>query len=425
MNRQVSKNLKEVVNGYTPTKKINRVNTYSDKYISFNEIDQKSWNDIDVNYYNFYNITKEIGKLGNDNNFDSSIFAMPFTDWIESVFIKLFNILPNKISFMPEMIKTNEFFNDLLKKFKLKNDYYIKSQLEYFNDGLIRSDNEQMLLCLDSFGLILYKNYGALNIFYSPNHYLTSENGDKLKLLVGVLKNYIKPKIQQNHIFIIYNDGRGLTKRSFKLQKKYINLEENYNDDFIDVSKDLINKLNDKNKTGLFILHGEHGTGKTTYIRYLASVVKREIVFVPPDMVDIITSPNFISFLMENPDTVLIIEDGESAIQQRDNARTNGVANILNMTDGLLSDCLNISIVVTFNTNTKNLDDALLRKGRLMKRYEFGKLSQHKSQKLLDKLGVNMKAQGPMRLSDIYYADDNNQTEDFTEKKTVKGFNNK
>ena len=400
------------------------VKTYADDFVSFKKLKEKTWDDVDINQYQPININEKLNYAINKKGFDSSILSMPIGDWMMPVYVELFNTQPNKIRINPESIKIRNFFTDLLDKFKFKNDYHLRSETFFSgNNNEIDIDNEQVLVCLDKHGLIIYKSYELLNIYYSPDHYLTNEGQYKLKSLLSVAKSYSKERIQKNHISIIYNDGNGLSKNIFELKKKEINLEENYNDDFIQVSKDIIHKLNNRKKTGLFILHGEHGTGKTTYIRYLASILEREVIFVPPDMVDIITSPNFIGFLMDNPDSVLIIEDGESAVQQRDNIRTNGVANILNMTDGLLSDCLNISIVVTFNTKTKNLDDALLRKGRLLRRYEFGKLTQTKAQKLLEKIGSDKTATGPMRLSDIYYADDDNQQEDFSEKKNIKGFN--
>jgi len=121
-------------------------------------------------------------------------------------------------------------------------------------------------------------------------------------------------------------------------------------------------------------------------------------------MVNYITDPSFIPFLMDNSDSVLIIEDAEPALAKRDGSgRTGAISNILNLTDGLLSDCLNISIVATFNTSTKVIDDALLRDGRLINSYSFEKLATEKSTALLNKIGHNVTATKPMSLSEIYY----------------------
>ena len=144
----------------------------------------------------------------------------------------------------------------------------------------------------------------------------------------------------------------------------------------------------------------------TTYIRYLAGKLKRNIIFISTDMVHHITDPEFIPFLMDNSDAILILEDAEDALQKRD-GRTGAVSNILNLTDGLLSDCLNISIVATFNTETKNIDEALLRKGRLLKAYKFEKLAVDKAKALFKKEGHDPEfITKPMTLADIYNFED-------------------
>lgn len=159
----------------------------------------------------------------------------------------------------------------------------------------------------------------------------------------------------------------------------------------------------------------------TTYIRYLAGKLNRDIIFISPDMVQYITSPEFIPFLMSNSNCILIIEDAEPALQTRQgDGRSGAVSNILNMTDGLLSDCLNISMVATFNTTTKDIDKALLRKGRLLQEYEFGKLELDRAQALLDKIGKNTTAKEPMSLAEIYFhGDENTKNENLGERRAV------
>jgi ATP-dependent 26S proteasome regulatory subunit len=203
---------------------------------------------------------------------------------------------------------------------------------------------------------------------------------------------------------VVYRTDHGFQKKPFQVKKKKINIEDNYNDDFPKVSEDIIKKLNNKGKTGLVILHGDPGTGKTTYIRYLAGRLKRDIIFISPDMVSHITSPEFIPFLMDNSNAILIIEDAEPALQKRQgDTRSGAVSNILNMTDGLLSDCLNISIVATFNTKMSEVDEALRRQGRLLREYKFDKLDVHKAQALMDKIGKKAKVTEPMSLAQIYF----------------------
>lgn len=76
---------------------------------------------------------------------------------------------------------------------------------------------------------------------------------------------------------------------------------------------------------------------------------------------------------------------------------------LLNLTDGMLGDSLGIQVICTFNTNVKNIDKALLRKGRLITSYEFKELQANKSKILLKRLGVNNYiADNNMTLAEIY-----------------------
>lgn len=240
--------------------------------------------------------------------------------------------------------------------------------------------------------------------------------------VLGMIENYSEKKGAKNKIYVVYKTQHGFEKTGFKVKRVNVNLFENYNDDFPSVAKDIIAGLNKKNKTNLVILSGCPGSGKTTFIRYLASRIKKNIIFISPDMVNYITDPSFIPFLIKNNDSVLIIEDAEPALETRESGRTGAVSNILNLTDGLLSDCLNISIVATFNTETNKIDSALLRKGRLLKNYKFEKLSAEKSTNLLKKLGHDVKATQPMSLSDIYYYAEDNNAPQQTSVKPVYGF---
>ncbi|MGO8056094.1 hypothetical protein, partial [Rhizobium leguminosarum] len=61
---------------------------------------------------------------------------------------------------------------------------------------------------------------------------------------------------------------------------------------------------------------------------------------------------------------------------------SSSVSNLLNISDGLLADFLNVQLVCTFNSSLTFIDTALLRKGRLIAKYEFGKLGITKAQLL-------------------------------------------
>ena len=125
-------------------------------------------------------------------------------------------------------------------------------------------------------------------------------------------------------------------------------------------------------------------------------------------MVDILATPEFVPFMMKHPDSVLIIEDAEKVVRNRSgNGNETAVSNLLNLSDGILGDCLKTQIVATFNTERQLIDKALLRKGRLIAEYMFDNLSVDKTNKLFKSLSIDYQTQEPMSLADIYNYEDN------------------
>lgn len=109
---------------------------------------------------------------------------------------------------------------------------------------------------------------------------------------------------------------------------------------------------------------------------------------------------------MDHKNSILIIEDAERVISDREgNGSPAGVSNILNLTDGILGDCLSIQIVATFNMKREKIDQALLRKGRLIAEHKFEKLTIDDTNKLLKYLNKEHISEEPMCLADIYNVD--------------------
>jgi ATP-dependent 26S proteasome regulatory subunit len=168
--------------------------------------------------------------------------------------------------------------------------------------------------------------------------------------------------------------------------------------------KERLSKENDK---GIVLLHGLPGTGKTTYLRHLIGSMKKKVMFVSPSVAGNLMNPEFMDLLIDNPNTVLVIEDAENIIMDRRFSSQSSVSNLLNISDGLLSDCLNVQIICTFNSELSLVDSALLRKGRLIAKYEFGKLHISKAKALSQHLGLQQEINKPMTLAEITNPDDN------------------
>ena len=254
--------------------------------------------------------------------------------------------------------------------------------------------------------------------FYKDNFIqITSENGkekDKCKLTfyyptsakcVDEEFTQFMDIDKRPNIFMVNQDYG-----NFNFSKFNINLPEtfdiglNYGKNFESVSEKMIKSLHE-NSSGLYMLHGRPGTGKTTYIRYLASVLKKDVIFFPTSFVDEITNPSILSLLKKKQDCVMILEDAEKALTKRSlSDQPSLVSTLLNMTDGILGDILKLNVIVTYNCDRQDIDEALLRRGRLKAEYSFQGLKQDDAKKLIKKLDIDIKPEDNMTLADIYYA---------------------
>lgn len=242
--------------------------------------------------------------------------------------------------------------------------------------------------------------------------YIFYKSIDSAAICDKLLKFTNNKKSSVPQMSIIKSCSTGFYTDKVEIKKQTLDFE-NYNDGLSEFTDYTIDKLKEKN--GIIILHGEAGTGKSHYIRGLINKMKKsKFIYVPPYMTSNLSDPNIIDFIIENKDSIFIIEDAEEVLKKQDTRKT-AVSNILNFSDGLLGDVSNISFIFTFNMDIVEIDPALVRKGRLISKYEFKRLSKDKSEKLKIKLGVECESD---LLADIFNAKD----ESFEQEKKSIGF---
>lgn len=200
---------------------------------------------------------------------------------------------------------------------------------------------------------------------------------------------------------LIARSGSYYELKTVEVKKTSLDLDLFYEDDFIEVDQLIRKRLNHKNDKGIVLLHGLPGAGKTTYLRHLIGKIKKRVLFLSPNIAGSLVDPEFIDLLIDNPNSVLIIEDAENIIMDRKSSSNSSVSNLLNISDGLLADFLNVQLICTFNSSLTMIDSALMRKGRLIAKYEFGKLSVEKAQKLSAHFGFDTMIDKPMTIAEI------------------------
>jgi len=109
----------------------------------------------------------------------------------------------------------------------------------------------------------------------------------------------------------------------------------------------MVSNLKKDSKSGLYLLHGEPGTGKTSFIKSILSKVDKKIIYISPAQTENLTSPQLIGMLMDYPNSILIIEDAETVLMKRQGDNSNAVSNLLNLTDGFPADFMKLNIICT------------------------------------------------------------------------------
>lgn len=296
--------------------------------------------------------------------------------------------------------------DDFLKKYE-KSILYKDT---YFDKELGRGEIYCCIIQMDNHGTIAYVedcNFdkkqsirkGFLNIFYN-----------KQTLAYDYAIKYIaKHKVQEDKKGIINlickTANGGFELKEYSIKNPDIDFNINYNEGFKDIDKIILEKLNEENGKGLVMLYGEPGTGKTSYIRRIINNVRKRVLYLPPDMATELSNPGLVPFLTDIPNSILIVEDAENVLIKRQGQHNQAISNILNLSDGLIGDCLSIQIVATFNTNLSNIDEALMRKGRLIAKYEFKQLTSDRVKRLARKLGVKFDKDSGT-IAEIYNAED-------------------
>ena len=308
-----------------------------------------------------------------------------------------FNKIPNIISI--EDINT-----------KLYENWFEK---EYCNKIIKHHYQKEFLINSNKFeytdNIFLLENEIVVNIEDSNVYLLFSE--EQCDIVTSILNSLKKFKIKSKKttdISLIYSLNGELDTKELNIKKPNIDFDIHYNEDFQPIHQEIVKQLNKKDSNGLYLFHGQPGTGKSTYIKYLIHQLKKKVIFISPKMAGELDNLSMTPFLLDNKNTVFVIEDAEELISSREEVRNSNLSMLLNLTDGLLGESLGIQIIATFNTDVKNIDKALLRKGRLSTIYEFKNLTLDRTNSLLQKLGHTIEVDNPLPVAEIFNFDKDN-----------------
>lgn len=299
---------------------------------------------------------------------------------------------------------------DKLKHFVKCTDYYTieyasKQNELYESEECYFQPDLEIFLIIDKNLSNEYDNQIFEDGLYKVNSvYYQNDNPKAKEHLNSLFSEYIEKFIsKESKVSILLKTQIGLEIKTHSIKPYRIDFETMYNDDFFEIHSRVKNALTNDNK-GVVLFHGIAGSGKTNYIKWLTSQIpNKKFIFVPTTMIGSLTDPAFISLLIGNKNSVLVLEDCENYIAERTafNSNTDVVSSILNIADGMLSDVLECQLICTFNSDISKIDSALLRKGRLIAEYKFKELTVEKCNKYLQSTDRNFVVDKPYSLAEL------------------------
>lgn len=294
-------------------------------------------------------------------------------------------------------IDVQQLYDKLVSTYKLTNKQIVKTQSVNTAINRLKISTAYIELPCSIF-LYLGSHHTCAELYY--NNTTSQAEIDKIQSLI---LDCLKKVHEEKKVGLIVSDSGGSFEiREFNIINQHDDIANLYNDDFKSFNDELITKLQRSNSNGIVLLHGQPGTGKSSYIRHLIGAVKKNFIYLPSSMANHIAHPSFLQFLSKHSNSILIIEDAEELLMKRKSDSKPAISNLLNLSDGLLADCLRVQVITTFNCEYNKIDEAFLRKGRVLGRYCFQRLTTEKSNNLLRRMEFNFKTSCPMSLAEIF-----------------------
>ena len=245
--------------------------------------------------------------------------------------------------------------------------------------------------------------------------------------LERLVEKVLGPSIPSGQIYVLMMGRNGPIMNSIGVAGAKL-IEENYVPEAVEGVTHVIEDLKAKDPCGrIVIFDGKVGTGKTHLVRALLNAAPNaKFVMIPASMVPELAGPSLVGCLIDNFDPgqpmVLVIEDADECLVRRDGMNMSAISTLLNLSDGILGASLNIRIVATTNAghlqSDEQLDDALMRPGRLCRRIHVPELGAEQAAAVYLRLtGTQRAFGGPATVAEVYRIA---KDAGFVQKRTVK-----
>lgn len=273
---------------------------------------------------------------------------------------------------------------------------------------------EKMGEIFGTYKTLIKSRNGSINYFKKANLYISwhydaiycvSYKEDVLENAKKIILDF-KGRSDKHVLMLSSSLGGTSLVTAGKINSKLI--EENYSEECVKGIKEVVNWADSPNPRGrVTILSGPTGTGKSYAIRAMITESENEWAIVPPSVFPSLGNPDLIEVLISERSTdkplIMVIEDADSLIGSKHQQDRNLRSAILNIGDGILGELADVRIIFSTNEKKADMDDAVIRSGRLFRAIRFEKLEPSRANMIYKRLcGKEGRYTSTVSLADVY-----------------------
>lgn len=224
-----------------------------------------------------------------------------------------------------------------------------------------------------------------------------------------ISEKYLDSESAAKNIFAVIDSDRGLKLESIGNIAKPLD-RDNYSESVLKDFDYVADQFSKDDPFGrIVIMHGKTGTGKTHIIQGLIDQLnfkKVKFIFLPSDFLMSFNVASFTKLLIRESDgssLVLIIEDGDDCLLPRKSDNMSAINKLLNISDGPPAKMLDIRTIITTNAPHQEIEEAIVRPGRLCKKIDVGLLSSKQATEIVKKhTGEDVEFKEDKTLAEVY-----------------------
>jgi len=184
-----------------------------------------------------------------------------------------------------------------------------------------------------------------------------------------------------------------------------VNLEMNYNDD---LPHEQITDFLKSNESGMVILHGEPGTGKSAYIKYLIDELRgRHFIIIDSSDLSYFSNTTFAQLFLNSKDNVIVIED--NAVTKNNVNKTEQIKSLLGIDGGIIGSNVSYKFICVFNDIAYTYNKGKIQSNKIKIDYEFKELTPEKTASLCEAYGIDIEKGKSLPLSKILKGDNEDE----------------